>query len=845
LRAAQVFVSGFCLVASLASLGSSFERVHSFGSPGPPTALVEGSDGSLYGMTQGDGDFAEGSLYRVLGDGTFETLHSFHVDEGAPPFTALVVGPDGDLYGIAKAGGAHGLGTIFKVNRAGRVSVLYSFDGTVGAAAQWPLVLGGDGALYGVSSHFGQNATRGTLFRVDRHGRVEKIHEFDEKDGTPWGPMIAARDGSLYGTTTFFTRYPSGNIFKIEPTGTFSTVYGGRYWGTLPQDLFPARDGGIYWFDAWYPGLTLHKTDAAGNTEGVDFFGWADAPSGPMLQTPDGTLYGVRTGGGGEFGSVIELDAQGNLTTLHTFDSSDGAYPATQLMEGEDGSLYGTTYSPNVYGSVETYGGLYKIDTRNGGAFTSLHLFDRWDGAYPGPSLTLRAGALYGTTASDGSFGHGSVFRLDQRELTTVHGFRNGNVAGVSGPLFVRDGRLLGAACGGIFEVLPDDRIQTIHTFADGEIVCPSSALVPGPDGALYGAATGGDIFRYSFGGSAELLCEIPDVFGSLSSPPTFAADGALYGITDSSGSWGGMVFRVGGEGGFQRIHLFDSDRESIPHGRLLLGADGDLYGAAGVEIFRIESDDAYRRLHILRAGEGVDAELVRARDGAIYGTTGRGCSSACYFFRIGPLGELNEVFRWSGVGAGSSPLAEGSDGAFYGTTSNGSATGGGTIYRVDAEGRYTVLHEFDPSDEWPSGRPLFAARDGAFYGATSGPRATVFRVDRRAQFRTLHVLDPLLDGVAPGPFFEDGDGDVYGLMSSGGPIDAGTLFRIRIDLPGDVNGDRIVDVQDVFFLVDYLFAGGPPPKGSADVNEDERVDVADVFYLIAYLFSGGPAPVG
>ncbi|HPS79371.1 MAG TPA: leucine-rich repeat domain-containing protein, partial [Thermoanaerobaculaceae bacterium] len=60
----------------------------------------------------------------------------------------------------------------------------------------------------------------------------------------------------------------------------------------------------------------------------------------------------------------------------------------------------------------------------------------------------------------------------------------------------------------------------------------------------------------------------------------------------------------------------------------------------------------------------------------------------------------------------------------------------------------------------------------------------------------------------------------------------------------GDVNGDGSDNVQDVFFLINYLFAGGPGPVGPGDVNGDGSVNVQDVFYLINYLFAGGPGPV-
>jgi len=61
--------------------------------------------------------------------------------------------------------------------------------------------------------------------------------------------------------------------------------------------------------------------------------------------------------------------------------------------------------------------------------------------------------------------------------------------------------------------------------------------------------------------------------------------------------------------------------------------------------------------------------------------------------------------------------------------------------------------------------------------------------------------------------------------------------------LLGDANGDGLVDVSDVFYLINYLFGGGALPSRSSDVNSDGTVDIRDVFYLINALFAGGPAP--
>ena len=64
--------------------------------------------------------------------------------------------------------------------------------------------------------------------------------------------------------------------------------------------------------------------------------------------------------------------------------------------------------------------------------------------------------------------------------------------------------------------------------------------------------------------------------------------------------------------------------------------------------------------------------------------------------------------------------------------------------------------------------------------------------------------------------------------------------------LAGNANGDGLVDVGDVIYLINYLFVGGPAPNPleSGDANCDGLVDIVDVVYLINYLFVGGPPPL-
>lgn len=64
--------------------------------------------------------------------------------------------------------------------------------------------------------------------------------------------------------------------------------------------------------------------------------------------------------------------------------------------------------------------------------------------------------------------------------------------------------------------------------------------------------------------------------------------------------------------------------------------------------------------------------------------------------------------------------------------------------------------------------------------------------------------------------------------------------------VPGDADGNHMVNISDAVFLIRYIFGGGPEPDpyvgGDADCNG--MVNISDAIYLIAHIFGGSPAPV-
>lgn len=63
----------------------------------------------------------------------------------------------------------------------------------------------------------------------------------------------------------------------------------------------------------------------------------------------------------------------------------------------------------------------------------------------------------------------------------------------------------------------------------------------------------------------------------------------------------------------------------------------------------------------------------------------------------------------------------------------------------------------------------------------------------------------------------------------------------------GDMNGDGRINLNDVLFLIAYIFLGGPPPDPieDGDANCDGTANISDAIYLIDAIFRGGPLPCG
>lgn len=484
-----------------------------------PSALLESTDGSLYGVATYGGqtsdqepvqDFTRGMgvIFKLQKDGSeFSVLHFFtDIDgEGRRPNTPLMEGTDGKLYGITAEGGKdYKFGIMFGMNKDGSDyqvlnSILrpsnWGFDGYFG-----PLAEGADGSLYA--------AYGGTVFRIDKGGAGSKdIHRFSYSgdDARYPGPLIEGSDEMLYGASATYSADGGGTIFTMNKDGTgYRTIYQmegpgfGSAEGFVGSNTFTLLEGN----DGWLYG-TVKNTDFVGaalvfklRKDGTGLsvlhsFEYSGESHDllELTQGRDGILYGTV------LGSVFRLNTDGS--GYSDLSGPDGRIlPSSPLLEASDGMLYGLGWT-NGY---RTSGVLYRMN-RDGSGQTSLY-----DLSAEAPSIVwqvprqslfeARDGTLYGTTAFGGSENRGTVFRInrdgtgyqklaDSRVMLAIQS-NHRSVYGIT-PFGGLDDRGL------IIRLDAEDKpYEEIASFSPPLNVTPSW-VVRARDGSLYGTSrTGG-----------------------------------------------------------------------------------------------------------------------------------------------------------------------------------------------------------------------------------------------------------------------------------------------------------------------------------------------------------------
>jgi uncharacterized repeat protein (TIGR03803 family) len=356
-------------------------------------------------------------------------------------------------------------------------------------------------------------------------------------------------------------------------------------------------------------------------------------PSATLVQGSNGSFYGTTAyGGASGDGTVFQVTTNGTLMTLVSFNGTNGNHPFAGLVQGSNGNFYGTTEFGGTNGNNGT---VFQITPA--GILTTLVSFNGTNGSYAFAGLAQGAdGNFYGTTILGGANGLGTVFVMTSAgALTTLVSFNGANGSRPFAPLAQgTDGDFYGTTSGGgdlslpsgngegtVFKMTSAGVLTTLVSFSGANGYNPSGALLQGTNGNFFGTT--------AYGGDTNL----------------------------NDGEGFGTVFLIISGGGSKTLVNFNSTNGSYCVGGLALGSDGNFYGT----------------------------------------TAGGGSGGGGTVFQTTPAGALTTLVAFNGAN-GNGPVAglvQGNDGNFYGTTEYGGAGGAGTVFQMTPAGALTTLVSF------------------------------------------------------------------------------------------------------------------------------------------------------
>jgi len=253
----------------------------------PLGAFIYATDGNYYGLDFGA---AGPYVYRATPAGVLTSLHSFlnSAFKGLPP-TPLLQGSDGDLYGAAPYGGANGTGLVYRLSLTGQYSVVYTFPkGPAGFPTS--LFQASDGNFYGTTYGNTQDPHgHSVMFRLTTSGQYTQLYAWPAS--ACYCTLLQGSDGKIYGVAenaaSFFVW--EGGLPKPAPQALFFTPSSGAA-GT--QVL-------IWGYNLLSPSVSFNGVAAAKVTGSGPQYIRATVPAGattgPITVTTPGGSYRTTT----------------------------------------------------------------------------------------------------------------------------------------------------------------------------------------------------------------------------------------------------------------------------------------------------------------------------------------------------------------------------------------------------------------------------------------------------------------------------------------------------------------------------------------------------------------------
>ena len=488
-------------------------------------------------------------------------------------------------------------------------------------------------------------------------------------------------------------------------------------------------------------------------------------PQGSLLKATDGIFYGVTSLGGSYYNGVIfKYNATNDsYTKLYDFQSNEGRYPNSGLVQVDSETLYGLAGS----GGENNDGVIFSFNIQTN-TYTKLYDFTAADGADPEAALTLGTdGLLYGVTTIGGVNNEGAIFSFDPSNNTYTK----------------------------------------LHDFDGSNGSTPYSALLEYSDGKFYGITYDGGTNDYgvifSYDPSTATYSMEAKFFGfngeNSYAPLTLGNDGLLYGATLSGGSNDdGTIFSFDpASGNIDKLYDLARETGSSVRGEIVQGTNNKFYGTMHVGgangrgvIFSFDAvTKTYENLYDLEAsvdGGQPSCGLVFGDNNTLYGTAkytgGRNGTLFKYTIAEDQFTKIFDFYDNDGAKPKSS-LITASNGLFYGTTSDGGSDDQGTLYSYDTlTNTITTLVDFvGDNGGYVSNNGLIKHSNGLLYGLTYGGGenrdGVIYSYNIYEDSLTvLHSFESQ-EGENPIGSLVEYNGILYGVTIYGGMEDEGTIF--------------------------------------------------------------------
>ena len=215
----------FTNVASLPFIGAGL----SFAGSG---LVLQATDGNFYGIQPTTGGCAStnqhGAVYKLTPSGQFTILHDFGVCDKAV-VNSLIEGSDGKLYGATE-----GNSVLFSLTTSGTYKAEFSTsNGSTQGLCTCTLVLGSDGIIYGTALGGGPQGL-GVIFALNVGLPIPKprAQQFSPETGAA-GTQVRIWGQNLFGGSVLFGGSPATGVYNAGPNYVWATVPEGATSGPL------------------------------------------------------------------------------------------------------------------------------------------------------------------------------------------------------------------------------------------------------------------------------------------------------------------------------------------------------------------------------------------------------------------------------------------------------------------------------------------------------------------------------------------------------------------------------------------------------------------------------------